>query len=275
MGRKEVPEKRAPAFLAYLWELRQLFTWAAWLLLVVIAGIFLFVWGMYSQEMASYQQFLTSGDLADSPVHKPVLDFVTFVLTALEVLLPLLGVLLVHDILLRDWRRGTITILVARRSLSWYFAVRLGGIVVSLMLLTALALLLSWWWTPHDVLLRLGDTDLSSWFWPSWLIVLASTLFLMALGLATSHLTANTLVGIILPAACLLANLLFAVQVQQSGQTNLLLSYLLFGWSEQSLSPQPAAWLTGKIVLCVLALCLFGLQVVLLRRLTIQQKSAE
>lgn len=267
--------RRKHALRAYLWEMRLLATWAAWLPLLAIAGTFLLTWVIYSLEMESYMRLGVSGNLSDRLIHKPVLDYATSLRTVLEILLPLLGLLQIHDILLREWRRGTIAILVARRPLQWYFAVRLGAVVGYLFFLVAAGLLLSWWMTPQDALQHMKATNLGIWFWQAWLTVIAPTIFSMTLGLCLSHLVANALAGIILPAACLLANWLFALQVQQSNQTNWMISYLFFGWSEQDLSPQPETWFTGKLLLCAGALFLLGCQIALLKRMTIQQKSAE
>jgi hypothetical protein len=265
---------RKPPVRAYLWEMRMLVTWSVWLPLLTIAGIFLFTWVTYFRNMDSYMKLVVSGDLM-SHQKQPILDYVTPLRTILEIVLPLLGFLQIHDILLREWRRGTIAILAVRRSLQWYFAVRLAGVVGYLFFLVAVSFLLSWWMTPQDTLQHIETTDFGNWFWQAWLTVIAPTIFIMALGLCISHLTANTLAGIVLPAACLLANWLFALQVQQSNQTNLLISYLFFSWSEQGLSPQPEAWFNGKLLLCAMALFLFGCQIVLLKRMAIQQKSAE
>ena len=266
---------RKLAFRAYLWEMRMLATWTVWLPFLAIAGIFLFTWVLYSVQMDSYTKMIVPGNLMDYRIHKPVLDYVTSLRTVLEILLPLLGLLQIHDILLREWRRGTIAFLTARRPLQWYFVVRLGGVLGYLFFLVAAGFLLSWWMTPQNALQHIEATNLGDWFWQAWLTVIAPTIFIMALGLCVSHLVTNTLAGIILPAACLLANWLFALQVQQSNQTNLMISYLFFGWSEQGLSPQPETWFNGKLLLCAMALLLLGCQTVLLKRMTIQQKSAE
>jgi hypothetical protein len=272
---EEEPENQKQAFRAYLWEMRMLATWTIWLPFLTIAGILLFTWVTYSLEMDSYTKLIISGGPSNHQIYKPVLDYVTPLRTVLEILLPLLGLVQIHDILLREWRRDTIAILVARRPLQWYFAVRLGGVIGYLFCLVATSLLLSWWITPQNTLQHIGATNLGNWFWQAWLTAIAPTIFIMALGLCVCHLVANTLAGIILPATCLLANWLFALQVQQSNQTNLLISYLFFGWSEQELSTQPEAWFYGKLLLCAIALFLLGCQVVLLKKMTIQQKSAE
>lgn len=260
---------------AYLWELRMLASWTMMLPLLLLAGSVLLTWVLYSLALASYLKVSAAGYASSFMAHKPTLDYTSYMRVLLELLLPLLSLMQVHDVLIREWRRNTIAILTTRRSLYWFFVVRMAGILWYLFLVVALGLVVSWWMTPQETLRHLQESNLGAWFWQAWLTAIAPTIFMMALGLFVCHLTGNTLAGIILPAACLLANCLFALQIQQSNQTNLLISYLFFGWSEQALSSQPDAWLNGKVLLCVIALCLFACQIQLLKRMTIQQKTTE
>ncbi|MGH2509465.1 MAG: hypothetical protein ACRDHZ_18970, partial [Ktedonobacteraceae bacterium] len=235
--------------------------------LLVIAGSFLLSWSNYLAE-------LHAPTLSIAGIHQPikaVLDYAGPLRTTLELLLPILSVFLVTDLLLKEWRHGTLALLATRRSLLWFLAVRFGYLLGYVLLITVGAILLSWWLTP------VPQTELSMgvWFWQALLTVMAPTLLLMALGLLMAHLTVNTIASYVLPACCWLANWLFALQVEQMHTTSVVLSYLLFGWSDKNLTPYPDAWLAGKVYLCVLAILLLVVQPWLLQRVALQHKDAE
>lgn len=252
---------------AFLWELRQTLTWTWIAPLLVIAGSFVFSWLSY---MTALHELAPPVD-GLHPRIKIVLDYTDPLRTTLELLLPIVSVFLATDILLKEWRRGTLAMLATRRSLLWFFTVRFGYLLSYVLVITVGGLLLSWWFTP------VPQTDLSMgvWFWQALLTVMAPTVLLMALGLLVAHLAVNTIASYIVPACGWLANWLFALQVEQGHSTSAVLSYLLFGWSDKNLTPDPDAWLAGKVWLYVLALLLLAVQPWLLQRVALQHKDAE
>ncbi|HVB20806.1 MAG TPA: hypothetical protein VNG51_02550 [Ktedonobacteraceae bacterium] len=253
--------------LVYGWELRQNVAWTWVLPLLVIAGSFLSTW-------LGYQADLQAAAPVINDVHQrihAILDYINPLRNTLELLLPILSVFLVTDLLLKEWRRGTLMLLATRRSLLWFLAVRFGYLLGYLLVITLGAILLSWWLTPQP----LTDLSVGVWLWQTLLTIMAPTLLLMALGMLVAHLSVNISAGYVLPACCWLANWLYALQMQQTHATSAILSYLLFGWSDQNLTPQPEAWFAGKVLLCFLALLLLALQPLLLRRITLQQKVVE
>jgi len=175
------------------------------------------------------------------------------------------------DLLIKEWRRNTLALLATRKPLLWFLAIRFGYLLGYLLLLNIAAILFSWWMTPHP------PTNLTMWpwIWQTLLTIMAPTLLLMSLGLLIAHLSVNATAGYILPACCWLANWLYALQVEQSHQLSPILSYLLFGWSDQNLTPHPEAWFAGKIILCILGMLLLSLQPMILLRITLQHKEAD
>jgi len=249
------------------WELRQTMAWTWILPLFVIVGSLVFSWFSYTAEI--HRQ----SDLLHNAAQKvaSVLDYTATLRDTLELVFPLLGVLMATDVIVKEWRRGTLPLLATRKPILWFLVIRFGYLLSYLLLTTMGAILLSWWLTPHP------QTNLSIgvWLWQTLLTILAPTLLLIAIGLLVAHLSVNTIAGYVLPACCWLANWSFAQQVEQAHTTNALLSYLLFGWSEKDLTPQPDAWFTGKVLLCVLAVLLLAIQPLIVLRVALQHKPAE
>lgn len=252
---------------AFLWELRRTWTWLWLVPLLIIVGSFLVSWSNYQAEL-----HVPVFSVAGVPQRiKAILDYAGPLRTTLELLLPIVSVFLVTDILLKEWRRGTLALLATRRSMLWFFALRFGCLLGYVLLLNVGAILLSWWLTP----IPQTNLDMWTWFWQTLLTIMAPTLLLMALGLLVAHLAVNTIASYIVPACAWLANWLFAIQVEQAHTTNAVLSYLLFGWSDKNLTPFPDAWLPGKVYLCIVAILLLVIQPWLLQRVSLQRKDAE
>lgn len=252
---------------ALAWELRQTFTWTWFLPLLVIGGSLLFSWLDYQANLRAPAPPLNGA------AHRitVVLDYIHPLRDTLELLLPILSVFLATDLLIKEWRRRTLMLLATRKSLLWFLAVRFHYLLGYLLLLCVGAILLSWWLTPYPQ----PDLSMGMWLWQTLLTVMAPTLFLMALGLLMAHLSVNTIAGYVLPACCWLANWLYALQLEQAHEKNPILSYLLFGWSDKDLTPQPDAWLPGKILLSILAAFLMAVQPWLLQRGSLQHKETE
>lgn len=252
---------------ALAWELRRTFTWTWFLPLLVMGGSFLFSWLGYQADLHAPAPPLNGAAYRV----KAVLDYIHPLRNTLELLMPILSVLLAADLLIKEWRQRTLMLLATRKSLLWYLVVRFCYLLGYLLLLNVGAILLSWWLTPSP------ETSLSMgvWLWQTLLTVMAPTLFLMALGLLVVHLLVNPIAGYVLPACCWLANWLYALQLEQAHEMSATLSYLLFGWSDKALTPQPDAWLPGKILLSVLAALLLAPQPWLLQRVALRHKEAE
>ncbi|HLI69645.1 MAG TPA: hypothetical protein VKV19_07790 [Ktedonobacteraceae bacterium] len=252
---------------AYGWEMRQSFAWIWFLPLLAVAGSLLFTWFIYWLESHSQAPGVNT-------IHHKVvivLDYIHPLRNTLELLLPILSVFLATDLLLKEWRRGTLMLLTTRQSLLWFLVVRSGYLIGYLTLVTGGAILLSWWLTPNLP----SSLNMGVWLWQTLLTVMAPTLFLMALGLLVAHLSVNSIAGYVLPACCWLANWLYALQVEQAHTQSSILSYLLFGWSDKDLTPYPDAWLPGKILLCLAAALLLTVQPLLLRKMALQRKDVE
>ncbi|HEU5379773.1 MAG TPA: hypothetical protein VFV38_30485 [Ktedonobacteraceae bacterium] len=252
---------------AFAWELRQTCTWIWILLLPIIVGSFLSTWNSYLVDLHAQTLLLAN----THQKIKVMLDYTEPVRNTLELLLPIFSVFLSTDLLVKEWRRGTLAFIAARKPLFWFLAVRFGYLLGYLLLISTGAILLSWWLTPNPPM----SVSLGAWLWQTLLTVMAPTLFLMALGLLVAHFAVNMTAGYILPACCWLANWLFALQVENAHSLNPVLSYLLFGWSDKDLTPDSDAWLSGKILLVILAVLLLSVQPLLLRKIALQHKEAE
>lgn len=252
---------------AFAWELRQAVTWTWILPLLVVVGIFLFTWWAYQTDLHALAPTINAAHRRI----KVVLDYIDPLRNTLELLLPILSVFLATDLLIKEWRRGTLAFLATRKPLPWFLAIRFVYLLGYLLLLNVAAILLSWWMTPQP----LTDLSMDEWLWQTLLTIMASTLLLMTLALLTAHLSVSSVAGYVLPACCWLANWLYALQVEQSHTTSAALSYLLFGWSDQNLTPHPEAWLAGKIILCIVAVPLLAIQPWLLRRVALRHRDAE
>ncbi|HEY7781440.1 MAG TPA: hypothetical protein VIC85_14625 [Ktedonobacterales bacterium] len=111
--------------------------------------------------------------------------------------------------------------------------------------------------SPHAVSFAGGAT----WVMETFLIADASAMFLLALALLTTHLSASAVSGYLVAVAYWLASLMGGLILPPTSGVR---PYLLFGWTFPMASDQHA-WILGKLVLLGTAVVMLALEIPLLR----------